>query len=83
MKRARLKEIAIEIANDAEMKSYEYWASQLFPISYTDTRDGETLAIEISILEKESDYIQIGVSVGSSGFSTYFPASYSTIIRKV
>lgn len=80
MRRSKLKQIAKKIAAEVEKKPYEYWANADLPFSYLREQDGEQLAVELVLLEKNTDYIQIGVCVDDGGLSAYFPPSWSAVI---
>lgn len=82
MKRSILKSYARAIAEDAETKSYDYWRSQDFPVTYEEVRNGREIQVEIVLLEDKPDYLHLHVGVSGDWLSDYIPACYGAMIRR-
>lgn len=89
MLKSRLAELAKHIAKEAKQRPYIHWADQTFPIIYEIIIDGETVVVEIDILETFTNCLQIGVSVtderalGPRGILGSTSAGYSVMICSV
>lgn len=89
MLRKRLQEAVRTIAQEAESKTYEYWVQQVYPIQYDDVVDGESVSVDIEVLEKNPEYIQLGICVNHYsdrktviGVPIYTPNCYSVVIKR-
>lgn len=85
MKRSRLKQIAKQVARNLASKGYEYWYAPKTDDELTPEyeADGQQIQIEISVLERNESYVQIGVSASDGGFwASHFPPGFSEVIEK-
>lgn len=83
MTRAELKEVASTLANQANDKPFEYWASQEYPITWEEKYHGHDIQVEIVRLDFAEDYIHISVAVDDGTWpSCFVPASADIIIKK-
>jgi hypothetical protein len=82
MERPGLAALARQIADEMEKETYDYWRSQPFPLAYQRVFDGEQVQVEITLQERNKDYIQVGVTVDDGGASAYYPAGWSTVIYR-
>jgi hypothetical protein len=83
LRREKLKRYVHMRILEAEEKSYDYWKSQNFPIAYEDTFEGESLAVEIDLLEITPEYIHLIIDA-SGGFWTQFtPVHEDTLIKRI
>lgn len=90
MHKSRLLEAAKRVAAQLEVQPYDHWVKEQFPIVYEDVLDGEEVQIEIKILSKKRDYVQLGVCVSHPattykrlfGLTINVPVCYSTVIYR-
>ena len=63
-------------------KSYKELASMEYPHTYSRGVDGDPdwYEVEVDLLERNAEYIQLGVSVSAKGISSFLPKSSSIIV---
>jgi hypothetical protein len=63
-------------------KSYQELVSLTYPVVYEREKRGEPgwYEVEITLLEKNDQYVHIGVAVSSGGLSSFLPKSTSVIV---
>jgi hypothetical protein len=83
LKRGLLKEYLLQACRNAEAKGYEYWARRMdYPIIQTG-RAEEDIIITITILEKNCNYVQLGIDADDNTWlSRYWPVARSVVIEK-
>ena len=84
MKRKELKIVLNQLVEEFEKKKYDEWNTRKFPYSYEEDKDGETIDIELVLLENEKEYLQISVGLSQTNniLSQYFPVSTNFIVTK-
>jgi|GEM_PF-4551856 len=80
MKRKDLTRCAQEIATTLHDASYDDWATKSYPLTYEHEFEGKSVQVEIQLLEKKENYLQLLVSVYNGGLSAYNPPGILAII---
>ncbi len=83
MDRKSLKKIAHEISDEFERLPYDHWHREDFPIVYEQCINGETVNVELELLENKDEYLHIGVGVDDGKFfNSLVPVTSSFIIYR-
>ena len=83
MKRKDLKAFCRAKAAEFERMGYAYWRKQAFPVAAEVPAGGETLQLELVLLEDTDEYLHISVSADDGGWlNARVPPTSSFIVRK-
>lgn len=82
LKRSKLRAHVRQMASELEMKSYEHWGAQEFPIVFQRVVDDEEIQVQIDLLENTDEYLHLLVAISGSFFSQFFPVSRSFMVYK-
>ena len=82
MKKGKLNTLIEQQGALLQQNPYEFWINQEYPIIKEEDVAGETAIIEIELLELTDSYIQLGLSGGDGGFSSYLNIGQTFVIYK-
>ena len=85
MKRSKLKRFAEQVAQKLAHKGYEYWYTHTIGESMLLEHEieGQHVQVEVQVLERNEDFVQLGVAVSDAGLlSSYFPPGTTVVVRR-
>jgi hypothetical protein len=83
MKRKDLKAFCQAKADEFGRMGYAHWRKQAFPIAAEVSSGGETLQLELVLLEDTDEYLHVSVSADDGGWlNARVPPTSSFIVRK-
>ena len=83
MKRKNLKAWCRAKAEEFERMGYAHWKKQSYPIATEVSVGGETLQVEVDLLEDTDEYLHVSVIADDGGWwNALFPSASSFIVRK-
>jgi len=84
MRRRDLRRFAQVLRQEAECKPVEYWLQQEYPSTYISSFEGNEVQVEISLLEKTDEFIQLGIALSDSGWICQFvPVGICAVVRTI
>lgn len=81
MRRVDLKKDAKVVAAEVEAKPYAYWYSAELPINFERSFDGRMVQVEIDMLERGDEYVQLGISTSGDYRTSLHPVGVTVVIE--
>jgi hypothetical protein len=83
MKRKQLKQCLDDIHAEMQVFPYEHWENARFPIVLRRKCQGQEVMVEMDILSKKPDILEVLISVYACDlFSPYLPVGMNLVVRK-
>ena len=83
MKRSELREIARKVGKEQLAKGYGFWCSVGEPVTFDRIIGKTAVQIEINVVERNDEYVQIGISASDGRFwSSCCPPGISFVIER-
>jgi hypothetical protein len=83
MQRKQLKQALAEITMEIQKLPFDHWEKTPFPVVSSRLYQGKEVMVEVDLLTKKADYLEIGVSVyGDDLLSPYFPVGTNIVVKR-